>query len=86
MKKKNSTGVKEEIRELKSDLFWYNVLLGVSLVSTGLRVIWVLTKYKQMTADELVWKLAIIVATALSLSIYYWIRRRSIVRKLKKGG
>ena len=33
-----NTENKEKIKELKSDLFWYNILLGVSALATGLKI------------------------------------------------
>lgn len=78
-----NTKNKEKIKELKSDLFWYNILLGVSGLSTVLKISWMIIKYNEMPMDQMVWKLAIILTASLFL-IYYFIGRRKIVRELEK--
>jgi len=50
-----NTEIKEKIKELKSDLFWYNILLGVSGLSTVLKISWMLVKYKEMPKGQMVW-------------------------------
>ena len=75
---------KEKIKELKSDLFWYNILLGVSFLATVLKISWMIIKYKEMPMGQMIWKLAIILTASLSFLIYYFIGRRKIVRELEK--
>jgi len=84
LRKKMNTENKEKIKELKSDLFWYNILLGVSGLATGLKISWMIIKYKEMPMGQMVWKLAIILTASLSFLIYYFIGRRKIVRELAK--
>ncbi|KLL04059.1 MAG: hypothetical protein MRERV_28c008 [Mycoplasmataceae bacterium RV_VA103A] len=81
---KENKEIKEKIKELNSDLFWYNILLGVSVLATGLKISWMLVKYKEMPKGQMVWKLAIILTASLSFLIYYFIGRRKIVRELEK--
>jgi len=83
-RKAMNTENKEKIKELKSDLFWYNILLGVSGLATVLKISWMIVKYKEMPMDQMVWKLAIILTASLSFLIYYFIGRRKIVRELAK--
>ena len=83
-RKKMNTENKEKIKELKSDLFWYNILLGVSGLATVLKISWMIVKYKEMPMGQMVWKLAIILTASLSFLIYYFIGRRKIVRELAK--
>jgi len=83
-RKKINTENKEKIKELKSDLFWYNILLGVSGLATVLKISWMIVKYKEMPMGQMVWKLAIILTASLSFLIYYFIGRRKIVRELEK--
>lgn len=75
---------KEKIKELKSDLFWYNILLGISFLATVLKISWMIVKYKGMPMGQMVWKLAIILTASLSFLIYYFIGWRKIVRELEK--
>jgi hypothetical protein len=77
---------KNERKELKLELFWYNVLLGVSGLATALKISWMLVKYKEIPFGKMVWKLAIILTASLSFLIYYFIGRRKIVRKIEKLG
>ena len=83
-RKAMNTENKEKIKELKSDLFWYNVLLGISGLAIGLKISWMIIKYKEMPMSQMAWKLAIILTASLSFWIYYFIGRRKIVRELEK--